>query len=105
MDICGQIPGSMVNVHTHGHDWWAGADIAGYCLLARSGRVLRRNDWILFVTECFGQLNPAFAMPWYWHMVVGFAFGAFFMATDPVASAMTDQAVGLTASLSVSCVC
>ena len=36
--------------------------------------------------------NPAFAMPWYWHMVVGgFAFGAFFMATDPVSSAMTDQ--------------
>ena len=36
--------------------------------------------------------NPMFAMPWYWHMVVGgFAFGAFFMATDPVSSAMTDQ--------------
>ncbi len=36
--------------------------------------------------------NPAFAMPWYWHMVVGsFAFGAFFMATDPVSSAMTDS--------------
>ena len=35
--------------------------------------------------------NPAFAMPWHWHMVVGgFAFGAFFMATDPVSSAMTD---------------
>ena len=31
-------------------------------------------------------------MPWHWHMVVGgFAFGAFFMATDPVSSAMTDQ--------------
>ena len=36
--------------------------------------------------------NPAFAMPWYWHMVVGsFAFGAFFMATDPVSAAMTDR--------------
>ena len=35
--------------------------------------------------------NPAFAMPWYWHMVVGsFAFGAFFMATDPVSAAMTN---------------
>ena len=34
--------------------------------------------------------NPMFAMPWYWHIVVGgFAFGAFFMATDPVSSAMT----------------
>jgi hypothetical protein len=28
--------------------------------------------------------NPAFAMPWYWHLVVGgFAFGMLFMATDP----------------------
>ena len=36
--------------------------------------------------------NPAFAMPWHWHMVVGgFAFGAFFMATDPVSSAMTNS--------------
>jgi Na+-transporting NADH:ubiquinone oxidoreductase subunit B len=36
--------------------------------------------------------NPAFAMPWYWHMVVGsFAFGAFFMATDPVSAAMTNS--------------
>lgn len=36
--------------------------------------------------------NPMFAMPWYWHMVIGsFAFGTFFMATDPVSSAMTDS--------------
>ncbi|QIB67352.1 NADH:ubiquinone reductase (Na(+)-transporting) subunit B [Kineobactrum salinum] len=35
--------------------------------------------------------NPAFAMPWYWHLVVGgFAFGMIFMATDPVSAAMTD---------------
>ncbi|MDR0563687.1 MAG: NADH:ubiquinone reductase (Na(+)-transporting) subunit B [Azoarcus sp.] len=34
--------------------------------------------------------NPMFAMPWYWHMVLGgFAFGTFFMATDPVSAAMT----------------
>lgn len=36
--------------------------------------------------------NPMFAMPWYWHLVVGgFAFGMVFMATDPVSSAMTNQ--------------
>jgi Na+-transporting NADH:ubiquinone oxidoreductase subunit B len=36
--------------------------------------------------------NPMFAMPWYWHMVIGsFAFGAFFMATDPVSAAMTNS--------------
>jgi Na+-transporting NADH:ubiquinone oxidoreductase subunit B len=35
--------------------------------------------------------NPMFDMPFYWHLVLGgFAFGAIFMATDPVSSAMTD---------------
>jgi Na+-transporting NADH:ubiquinone oxidoreductase subunit B len=37
------------------------------------------------------ETNPMFAVPWYWHLVLGgFAFGAFFMATDPVSAAMTD---------------
>jgi Na+-transporting NADH:ubiquinone oxidoreductase subunit B len=36
--------------------------------------------------------NPMFAMPWYWHLVLGgFAFGAVFMATDPVSAAMTQR--------------
>jgi Na+-transporting NADH:ubiquinone oxidoreductase subunit B len=35
--------------------------------------------------------NPMFAMPFYWHWVIGgFAFGAIFMATDPVSAAMTN---------------
>ncbi len=35
--------------------------------------------------------NPAFGMPWYWHLVVGgFAFGMMFMATDPVSAAYTN---------------
>ena len=35
--------------------------------------------------------NPMFAIPWYWHMVLGgFAFGTVFMATDPVSAAVTD---------------
>jgi Na+-transporting NADH:ubiquinone oxidoreductase subunit B len=35
--------------------------------------------------------NPLLAMPWYWHLVVGgFAFGAVFMATDPVSASMTN---------------
>ncbi|MDY0206383.1 MAG: NADH:ubiquinone reductase (Na(+)-transporting) subunit B [Pseudomonas sp.] len=35
--------------------------------------------------------NPLFAMPWYWHMVIGgFAFGMIFMATDPVSASMTN---------------
>lgn len=35
--------------------------------------------------------NPMFQVPWYWHFVIGgFAFGAVFMATDPVSAAMTN---------------
>ncbi len=35
--------------------------------------------------------NAMFAMPWYWHLVVGgFAFGMVFMATDPVSASMTN---------------
>ncbi|MFU8784978.1 NADH:ubiquinone reductase (Na(+)-transporting) subunit B [Aliidiomarina sp.] len=36
--------------------------------------------------------NAMFAMPWYWHMVIGgFAFGMFFMATDPVSASFTNR--------------
>ncbi len=36
--------------------------------------------------------NPMFAMPWYWHFVLGgFAFAFVFMATDPVSAAMTEK--------------
>jgi Na+-transporting NADH:ubiquinone oxidoreductase subunit B len=35
--------------------------------------------------------NPMFAIPWYWHLVLGgFAFGTVFMATDPVSATVTD---------------
>ncbi|GHT87360.1 Na(+)-translocating NADH-quinone reductase subunit B [Betaproteobacteria bacterium] len=35
--------------------------------------------------------NLMFAVPWYWHFVMGgFAFGMIFMATDPVSAAMTN---------------
>lgn len=37
------------------------------------------------------QSNAAFQIPVHWHLVLGgFAFGAVFMATDPVSSAFTD---------------
>lgn len=36
--------------------------------------------------------NPMFAVPWYWHIVLGgFAFGAVYMATDPVSATYTDK--------------
>ena len=35
--------------------------------------------------------NPMMAMPWYWHIALGgFAFGAVFMATDPVSATQTE---------------
>jgi Na+-transporting NADH:ubiquinone oxidoreductase subunit B len=35
--------------------------------------------------------NPMINMPWHWHIVLGgFAFGAIFMATDPVSATQTD---------------
>jgi Na+-transporting NADH:ubiquinone oxidoreductase subunit B len=35
--------------------------------------------------------NPMFDMPFYWHFVLGgFAFGLFFMATDPISASMTN---------------
>lgn len=36
--------------------------------------------------------NPMFSLPFYWHLVLGgFAFGMFFMATDPVSASMTNK--------------
>ncbi len=40
----------------------------------------------------FNSENPMFSLPFYWHWVIGgFAFGAIFMATDPVSAAMTNS--------------
>ena len=37
------------------------------------------------------ETNPMFGLPFYWHLVIGgFAFGMFFMATDPVSASMTN---------------
>ncbi len=36
--------------------------------------------------------NPMFALPFYWHLVLGgFAFGLVFMTTDPISAAMTNK--------------
>ncbi len=45
----------------------------------------------LLLNAVGSDTNPMFAVPFYWHMVLGgWAFGAIFMATDPVSSAFTD---------------
>ena len=36
--------------------------------------------------------NPLFAMPWFWHLVIGgYAFGLVFMVTEPVSGAHTNM--------------
>ena len=49
---------------------------------------------LIIPTLLFGDANssnPMMTMPWEWHVVVGgFAFGACFMATDPVSAAQTN---------------
>ncbi|WP_028292902.1 NADH:ubiquinone reductase (Na(+)-transporting) subunit B [Oceanobacter kriegii] len=46
----------------------------------------------LLLNAVGSDTNPMFAMPWYWHLVVGgFAFGMIFMATDPVSASMTNK--------------
>ena len=38
------------------------------------------------------ETNPMFAVPWWWHMVLGgWAIGTVFMCTDPVSSAYTES--------------
>jgi len=90
----GLIPGSIGETST------LAITIGGIALLIMkiaSYRVVFGCFIGLIITTLLLQLigsedNLMFTMPWYWHIVVGgFAFGAFFMATDPVSSAMTHR--------------
>ena len=63
--------------------------IASWRIMA--GVVLGMIVTTLLLNLIGSETNPMFAMPWYWHLVLGgFAFGAVFMATDPVSAAMTN---------------
>lgn len=45
----------------------------------------------LLLNTIGSETNQMFAMPWHWHLVLGgFAFGMFFMATNPVSASFTD---------------
>ncbi|OUS10747.1 NADH:ubiquinone reductase (Na(+)-transporting) subunit B, partial [Gammaproteobacteria bacterium 54_18_T64] len=83
----GRIPGSVGEVST------LAIFIGGALLL-----IARIASWRIMLGVMLGMfavstlfnligsdVNPMFAMPWHWHLVVGgFAFGMVFMATDPV---------------------
>jgi Na+-transporting NADH:ubiquinone oxidoreductase subunit B len=90
----GFIPGSVGEVSTF-------AILLGGIVLLWT----RIASWRIMLGVCLGMIatstlfnligsdtNPMFAMPWYWHFVIGgFAFGMVFMATDPVSASMTNQ--------------
>ena len=46
----------------------------------------------LLLNAIGSETNAMFALPFYWHLVIGgFAFGMIFMATDPVSASMTNK--------------
>ncbi len=90
----GNIPGSMGETST------LAIAVAAVILMASriaSWRIILGCVIGLFVgTALFNLIgsdsNPMFAVPPEWHLVMGgFAFGAVFMATDPVSAAMTNR--------------
>ena len=89
----GFIPGSMGETSTLaciiGAAFLLYTRIASYRIM---GGVLGGMIFASTLLNIIGSsTNPMFAIPWYWHLVVGgFAFGTVFMATDPVSAAVTD---------------
>ncbi|MEM6638780.1 MAG: NADH:ubiquinone reductase (Na(+)-transporting) subunit B [Pseudomonadota bacterium] len=54
------------------------------CLLGMAG-------FSTFLNLIGSDTNPMFAMPWYWHLVIGgYAFGLVFMVTEPVSASHTN---------------
>ncbi|UWP91395.1 NADH:ubiquinone reductase (Na(+)-transporting) subunit B [Aliiroseovarius crassostreae] len=90
----GFIPGSMGETSTLaaliGLVFLLATRIANYrlvlgCLIGMIGFSTLLN-WI------GSDTNPMFAMPWYWHLVVGgYAFGLVFMVTEPVSASQTNM--------------
>lgn len=91
----GNIPGSVGEVST------LMILIGGAIILfnrAASWRIVAGVMLGMMVSACpFNAMSAAsnpmmFAMPWYWHLVLGgFAFGMVFMVTDPVSAAFTNK--------------
>lgn len=88
----GYIPGSMGETSTL-------AILIGGVILLITGvaawRIVLGVFLGMFLTSTLFNMigsatNPLFGLTWYWHFVLGgFAFGMFFMATDPVSASMT----------------
>ena len=90
----GFVPGSMGEVSTLaimiGGAVLLVMNIAAWRIVA--GVMIGMVAMTLLLNAVGSDTNPLFDMPWYWHLVVGgFAFGMFFMATDPVSASMTNK--------------
>ena len=88
----GSIPGSIGETSTLmiliGGAWLLIARIASWRIVAGVMIGMVAFSSLLNMVD---STNPAFGMPWQWHLVTGgFAFGMMFMATDPVSAAMTN---------------
>jgi Na+-transporting NADH:ubiquinone oxidoreductase subunit B len=90
----GQVPGSLGEVST-------AACLIGALILVSS----KIGSWRIMLGSFIGMVAMSYllnalapspehymAIPWHWHLVVGgFAFGAVFMATDPVSASQTTR--------------
>ncbi len=95
----GNIPGSIGEVSTLMIFIGGAIILFGRVASAHRRRGNDRHDRHRHLFNVIGSdTNPMFAMPWYWHLVLGgFAFGMMFMATDPVSASFTDKGNGVTA--------
>ncbi|MCO7232218.1 MULTISPECIES: NADH:ubiquinone reductase (Na(+)-transporting) subunit B [unclassified Cobetia] len=90
----GFIPGSMGEVSTLAI--FLGAAVLLWTRIASWRIMLGVLLGMIATSALFNAIgsdtNAMFAMPWYWHLVIGgFAFGMVFMATDPVSASMTNK--------------
>jgi len=108
--------GGVAALLSVGYDWWhmflgnqpgpLGVTSVFGCLLGAAYLLFRgAASWRIMAGSVagfvgtvilFNQLGPAdsatFSVPWNWHLVMGgWAFGTVFIATDPVAAAITNQ--------------
>jgi Na+-transporting NADH:ubiquinone oxidoreductase subunit B len=89
----GLIPGSMGETSALlclvGAVWLIATGIGSWRTMA--GVTLGTAATVMLLNAAGSATNPAFAVPFGWHVVLGgWAFGTVFMATDPVSSAFTD---------------
>jgi Na+-transporting NADH:ubiquinone oxidoreductase subunit B len=90
----GLVPGSMGETSTLAALMGAGILIVTGVGSWRSmaGVVVGTFLMATFLNAVGSDTNPMFAVPFYWHFVLGgWAFGMVFMATDPVSSSYTDS--------------